>query len=420
MSNYTLLPAIKGFIGDWTYFSTILSMEFVSVNVNLANVIHEVNNLDDMIQRALENRSGDISRYLLENQERFFNALIIGVYDGTPQWFEVGVTENDYLTEIPEGLKNIFGYLAIDKKTKLFAIDGQHRVVGIREAIAQNEELLQDEVPAIFVTHMNSTEGKIRTRRLFTTLNKYAKKVDPFHIIALDEDDIVAIITRKLVMHNRLFLNKTGKTKQKGLSNDKRNFTSIITLWNCMEFHLQGRRKSNDWKKFRNMRPNDVTITKYYDQAVEIWDTICRYFPEINTIKNAEPRPKLIEEYRNQDGGNLLFRPAGLTIFFNALFELRKTFSNDEEIVEKLSNISYELNSYPWENLLWNNKTRKMLVSKTNQNLALKLLYYYVGGDLNKFGSSSRYRINLDALIEDYEGTTERDFIYLENFHFKI
>ena len=47
-----------------------------------------------------------------------------------------------------------------------------------------------------------------RTRRLFTTLNRYAKPVKKSEIIALDEDDIIAIITRELVEKYPLFREK--------------------------------------------------------------------------------------------------------------------------------------------------------------------------------------------------------------------
>ena len=47
-----------------------------------------------------------------------------------------------------------------------------------------------------------------RVRRLFSTLNRYAKPVSMRDIIALDEDDIIAIASRELIDNHPLFSNE--------------------------------------------------------------------------------------------------------------------------------------------------------------------------------------------------------------------
>ena len=75
-----------------------------------------------------------------------------------------------------------------------------------------------------------------RTRRLFTTLNRYAKPVSKSEIVALDEDDIIAITTRELVENHQLFQEKISLSKTKAVSvNDNRSFTTIITLYDVLD-----------------------------------------------------------------------------------------------------------------------------------------------------------------------------------------
>ena len=66
---------------------------------------------------------------------------------------------------------------------------------------------MKDEsISAIFVAHdASSEETKQRTRRLFTTVNKKAKRVSKSAIIALDEDNGFAVITRSLIDEHWLF-----------------------------------------------------------------------------------------------------------------------------------------------------------------------------------------------------------------------
>ena len=47
-----------------------------------------------MIQQEIANRSKQISDYLLKQPQRFFNALIVGVYGGSPEWYELDVRTN--------------------------------------------------------------------------------------------------------------------------------------------------------------------------------------------------------------------------------------------------------------------------------------------------------------------------------------
>ena len=89
---------------------------------------------------------------------------------------------------------------------KIFPVDGQHRVEGIRAALEQNEELKNETISVMLIGHQNTTEGREKSRRIFSTLNRYVKPVRLGDIIALDEDDIVAIVTRDLLETYPLFM----------------------------------------------------------------------------------------------------------------------------------------------------------------------------------------------------------------------
>ena len=96
---------------------------------------------------------------------------------------------------------------------------------------------MSEEVPVIFIAHKNTIEGKKRTRKLFSTLNRRAKPVGDNYQIALDEDDIVAIVTREIVEEFDLFQGErllNGTTKQIPNSNVTA-FTSLIALYQCNE-----------------------------------------------------------------------------------------------------------------------------------------------------------------------------------------
>ena len=209
-NNELTLPALRARMGDWIYYVTFLQMEEIAKRIELAEEVHPSSMLKEMIQRQITDRANPIAEYLLNQQQRFFNSLIVGVYGGSPNWYELAIGTNQLFDAevLPLYLEGALGILRLDGEEKLFALDGQHRVEGIKKALKKNENLKTDEVSVIFVAHQTGADGMERTRRLFTTLNRYAKPVKKSEIIALDEDDIIAIITRELVEKYPLFCEK--------------------------------------------------------------------------------------------------------------------------------------------------------------------------------------------------------------------
>ena len=209
-NNELTLPALRARMGDWIYYVTFLQMEEIAKRIELAEEVHPSSMLKEMIQRQITDRANPIAEYLLNQQQRFFNSLIVGVYGGSPNWYKLAIGTNQLFDAevLPLYLEGALGILRLDGEEKLFALDGQHRVEGIKKALKKNENLKTDEVSVIFVAHQTGADGMERTRRLFTTLNRYAKPVKKSEIIALDEDDIIAIITRELVEKYPLFCEK--------------------------------------------------------------------------------------------------------------------------------------------------------------------------------------------------------------------
>ena len=123
-------------------------------------------------------------------------------------------------------------------------------MVGTARALEADPSLGNEEVAVIFVGHSKDQAGLERTRRLFSTLNRYAKPVSTRDIIALDEDDAVAIVTRRLVDSHPLFSDRVslGKTKAVPVT-DGINFTSIVALYDCVEMVLK---LNPAWKRDTN------------------------------------------------------------------------------------------------------------------------------------------------------------------------
>lgn len=382
------LPALRLRMGDWMYYVTFMSMRDIAERISVAEEIHASKSLNELIQRQLTDRSKQIKDYLLSQPQRFFNTLVIGVYGGSPEWYELAIRNEKHrdLEQLPEG---VLGVLVLDGSEKLFAIDGQHRVVGIREAVKESRKIEDeesrkiedDEVSAIFVAHRNDPEGLERTRRLFTTLNRYAKPVSKQEIIALDEDDVVAIVTRHLVEEHPLFQDKVSLVKGKNIPvSDKSSFTTIIALYDALDIFLKIDR---NWTNFKKSRPDDGKIKDFYEKSRYFWDLMIKYFEPLKEMSNSKAGSDVASKYRHKDGGQLLFRPVGLLIVVRVVRHFIDSGLSLDSAVQRIARVPMDLGGNPWAGLLWDATNQRMITASENQKAGVKLLFYATGGDLS-------------------------------------
>jgi len=374
------IPALKAKIGDWDYYVTTLTFEQVSKFVSkIDDQLHNSESLKDLIQRSITNNYINIKQYIINQPSVFFNSLVLAVYDDYPKWQEI---EFKY-----DGRETYqMGLLDFPDNHKIFPVDGQHRVEGIKAALEENPELKNQQIAALFIGHKNDELGKQRTRRLFTTLNRYAKPVSLDDIIALDEDDSVAITTRYLLEEYGLF---TGKrviyAKQKAIpTNNKDALTSIITLYqaNIEIFNVFFEKKFNKQPtknriaEYLKFRPSEEEIEEFKTYCVQYWDafkenlSFIDEYLKLNSNASAPFR-------NNENGGNLLFRPIGLLPFIKASLTIYKreeiTFA---QIIEKFNNINFNIDSKPWYYVVWNPIEKKMLMNASSLTYLL-LIYLY-------------------------------------------
>ncbi|MFA0555706.1 DNA sulfur modification protein DndB [Vibrio sp. 10N.222.55.A1] len=207
MSNKTLIPALKAKVGDWVYYICVMKYAQVAKEVNFAYELGGNDDLNSLIQRGISERTKEITDYLLRSEHRFLGSLIVAAYGGDPHYMPVRMEDSE---EYLRGLDNSFGVLTFDGGQQYFALDGQHRLKAIKDAIKKNPELGSEEISVILVSHYDTEEGKEKTRRLFTNINKNAKSTTKSENLALDEDDGFAILTRRLISENDFF-NKEGR-----------------------------------------------------------------------------------------------------------------------------------------------------------------------------------------------------------------
>ena len=303
-----------------------------------------------------------------------------------------------------ERSRDAFGYLCLSGGEEIFAIDGQHRVEGIRLAIARKSSLIADQQCVIFVAHRETDKGRVRTRRLFSTLNKYARPVSQGELVALSEDDTFAIVARKMIDdYKYLRMAFVPLTKTANIpANDVRCITTVLGLYDLIRT-ISLPPHSREKRKLEIGPPDKRRIQEIYSLTCHFWDLLRSSIPEIKTVTDAHPDKALAGKYRTKRGGHLLFRPVGMKAFARATRTLVNRGSSFDDAVNLLSRTTLDLNTPPWPGVLWNTVAKTMI--NRNGKLAHNLFLYMAKQSLepNDYDLLSEYKRALDLPEADLD-----------------
>lgn len=386
MVNTTQIPAFRGKVGDWTYYVCMMTYAEVARQIGFAYEQLGANkDLATMIQRGITPRTIKIRDYILNNKERFLGALLVGVWGGDPRFEIVEMADQSVLMpNLDEGI----GFLVLDGSQVYFALDGQHRLRAIKDAIEQNPDLGTEKIAVLFVPHMDTDSGLQRTRRLFTAINRQAKPTTKAENIALDEDDGFAIVTRMLVDQHE-WLGLAGVVRVGTWNEDKIKlftaqipktnkdaWTNMVTLYEMtksLDFGLD-RQMKDSHEKLR--RPAEDVIEQSYavlSQRIDDLLTSC------GSVRQRMEDASSAQDVRSPSGdegrGHAFMRPVVQRYLAQVLGEL---IGHQESVdwttaMSRLSALDWELRKAPWTSV-YNAESKRMITGRDNEALLRLLL----------------------------------------------
>ena len=397
-----LYPALRSKMGEWNYYVVKMSARELADNVQLASAVYEENFLDESIQLTLDeeiqrtlidNRvTKEIAVYLKRQPYRFFSSIVVAALEGNPMFYPVEITEDPQFVIFRDDqrLNEAFGLLKFDGTQKYYALDGQHRLSAIKTLLGPPlsegtpEDFENDEFSVIVVIPSQSDSNDTfiqKYRRLFTNLNRYAKKTDNATNITLDEDDTFAILTRKLITNNAFFKSPALrqkkstriKIKSKNLSVNDPHFTSLETLYEMNITLLKSRqRETTGWgpnnaegedeKLFKRFRPPEEYITDLYNELEMYWEKLLVEIPDFHKDPKQMRVHDLVDNGDSEDEtDHLLFWPIGqqmLAEIVRTLLDKRlpdpenPTHDTVSEALSGLSKLEWKLHQAPWKYFL--------------------------------------------------------------------
>ncbi|MGW4802554.1 DNA sulfur modification protein DndB [Kitasatospora sp. NPDC004272] len=383
MPSKTFVPAFEAKVGNWTYYSCLMSYAQVAREINFAHELGGNRDLGTMIQRGVGDRTEKITEYLLTNENRFLGALIIAVWGGDPKYHSVSMDADDQA--VLQGLDRNFGVLTFDGTQQFFALDGQHRLKAIKEAIKQNPELGREDINVIVVPHFDTEEGRQRTRRLFTNINRNAKSTNLQENIALDEDDSFAILTRRLLDEDDflkrekvvLVFSKVGQDGELVLA--QRSINASSPAWSTIGVLYDVAKEIGYDLPCTSDQSNQRATDELLDQSYEVLTVRLREL--LDACGNLRQRylasvsPKDLRAPKGRDGaGHPFMRPAIQVQVARVVRHILEQGSLEwPELMKRLSALDWKMTSAPFSSM-WietpeGTKTKGKMASGNNQLL---------------------------------------------------
>ena len=347
------IPAFRCKMGSREYYVTTWKFGLLATSVNFAKDLPGYDSLPpaEQLQRSLNQNNIDkhIVPYLLSNEDRFFGSLIVEVYSGNPKF------------ELFEDLENV-GSLTMDDEMVLYALDGQHRLAAIKKAI-QKEPLLASEIQTVILV---KKENAVKTRKLFTHVNKNAKPTTTATNILLDDEDIFSQITRDIEQSIDLFKDCVN-WKGNALSATTNKITTAKVLYNAAKVWLDDR----DLKAGSSV--DDKKYNKLLKEVKDIWDKIIMSFEWFQKLSDGE-------EAKDLRGKSIVFKPVGQQVLIDGIQNAREKDLSLETIVSRLNKIDWTYEGPLWKSIIYNPALKTVINVKKNVEHAGELLGYCLGG----------------------------------------
>lgn len=414
MQNKLLIPALSGNYQNWPFFEIILKVKDIVANLGSnenpnyrikttdeVEVIYSQPGINNLLQRVLDKkRLEPIRKFINDQPDAYLNNLTLAIYGGDPQWVPLDLKKSSLHEEISddafEDISNTYGLIKLTGEETLFVIDGQHRLKSLRLAFEENPSIGEHQMGLTLISHIDTEEGKKKTRRLFSIINRYAKPVSLGESILLDEDDLSAIIVRRFIEEypriagkEIVALNKTADLK---LPKDKNKFTSVIALWNINELFIVPKRVYPKYSGPKNnlvrIRPDDTKIEEYKNLIFSFWDTFFDCFPSsVSFIDNPG-------ENIRANGGPFSLRPIGQQIFGE--FYLKMKDLNRLADIRIIQNIPDDISDQFWHNILFDPIGIRIIGSKS---FARDYIFYHLNLPLTP--------AQIASLVRNYRKSTQ-------------
>lgn len=323
--------------------------------------------------------------------------------------------------------------------TTIHALDGQHRVLGIRLLMeASRTEVLckrkgpvgsktikpfkiPDDIPGsdlkktinagintigcVFIPSVikgeTRDEARLRVKQTFIAINQTARPLTINELKSQNAGDAISVMARDIAFSHELFVDVVD-LKNKQIDPKSQKFIPLNGLYNSIMAYLENKSPFSQWDAF-HMSKGQVFMLPPKEEIDEAMDLCRKVFDELKKLNSlaplTRPKPKPLEwrefpkmslDASNPRKGHLLYRHPAFTALLGAISYCH--FSDDikmslDDIFTKLRKADAAdkmSNMNKWEsifcNIFFKVESNSIKVGVSDQKLLKELFIYLLGG----------------------------------------
>ena len=272
----------------------------------------------------------------------------------------------------------------------MYGLPAGAKVPSTTKSLEPHPELADEEVSIILVEHKDNQ----KIRKIFNKVNKYARQTSRGDNIITSDDDIYAVIARKLFSDGEV-LAPIGKCelvnwKSNTLSQRSKQLTTVSALYTIAETILKEKGYSS------KLLPSQEEQEVSYKEIVEFWRELLAetdVYKEYLELTKADKPVSLLREQ------NLLMKPVTQMALAHVAALAKKKGVSWKEVVAKLNKVDWSFENKLWFNILIiGSAQKKMITGKESIKSAGMIISYLIMGDkMSKTEIGDVHKIIRDA-----------------------
>ena len=406
-------------------------------------IIIDKETIDEILQRPIDHsRKATLAQYLAARKRHKFPPVLVVVSQdwvdnsGSDEWDSQGQAIRSAADFTPLDSTGAVGLLDVSEAMSIFALDGQHRLLGIQglmelintgslqvlnkdgepkkntvitvDDLAQTpyevrpaelqrlgKELIGIEFISAVVPGETRDSAKRRVRSIFVHVNRMASPLSLGQIHQLDEDSGFALVAKRVATHHPFLEPKERVNWESNtIAVRSASFTTLQALTEMARGYLKPNHQNwepDSEKGLIPLRPSDADLAKGADNFNAFLNKLVE-MPSLKKVVQGAPAASLrnFADETPSGEGNILFRPVGQEVLATAIglivFDHEKPRTLDT-VFEKLAAFDKKggfshINdkSSIWYGVLLDQKKERILVA--GKRLAIRLLVYMLSGGI--------------------------------------
>lgn len=424
-------------------FASQLPLFREKIDPETGKVLIDRDTVQEVLQRPIDySRQAVLAQYLAARPKHKFPPVLLVLNQpwvddiAADEWDADGRALRSAADFSPLDSSGRFGNLDVSEGIQIFALDGQHRLLGVQGLMTlikygrlpvldksgrerksgqitiedlensygvRNSDLQQLGKELIGVEFISAVvpgelraEAKRRVRSIFVHVNKMAAPLTAGQLHQLDDDNGYALVAKKVATLHPFLSGDDGKRvnwENNTISSRSTNFTTLQALTEMARGLLSEQEKYKKWEPSEKglipMRPDDAEL----DEAINLFSMFVDRLLALPTISRAVQGTSVVTlrnfAHEVEDGeGNLLFRPVGQTAIASAIGLLIYKGDSLERIFSRLAKFdasggfgNIERPGSLWYGVLYDPNKKRMQIG--GEKLAIRLLDYLLGGGIS-------------------------------------